>query len=338
MALFGPPDVAKLKAQKDIPGLIKALSYRKDRNVRLSAAKALEEIGSPEAFKQEDNFKALLDVLRMKDSQPLEFANARMAAVRAVQMVGDPRAAEPMAKAMWHVDLADARVQRTVIAAFVAIGSPAVDPLLKILRDEKLSEQQGGAAVEQAVVKSLAGIGDPRAIEPLARLLLRPGKKKGVGQTTAAAYAATGLGKIGGPQAKGILLSALKNDSSDVREAAVRALVEISDDEVVDALIELLGHTEWDSDPEAGDLGGTTRSEAARALGKSGNKRAVAPLIQALQNDPKAYVRAAAAQALGLLGDQQALPALNEALASNQKELVKAAQAALEQLQQPSAA
>lgn len=118
----------------------------------------------------------------------------------------------------------------------------------------------------------------------------------------------------------------------------MRALVEISDDEVVDALIELLGHTEWDSDPEAGDLGGTTRSEAARALGKSGNKRAVAPLIQALQNDPKAYVRAAAAQALGLLGDQQALPALNEALASNQKELVKAAQAALEQLQQPSAA
>ena len=53
MPLFGPPDVEKLKARRDVNGLIKALSYEKDSKkdkplrTRSEAARALGEIGDP---------------------------------------------------------------------------------------------------------------------------------------------------------------------------------------------------------------------------------------------------------------------------------------------------
>ena len=49
MSLFGPPDVDKLKAKGDIKGLIKALGYQRDWQVRVSAARALGEIGDARA-------------------------------------------------------------------------------------------------------------------------------------------------------------------------------------------------------------------------------------------------------------------------------------------------
>ena len=45
MGIFGPPSVEKMKAGKDIKGLLKALGYQKDSQVRVDAAGALEELG-----------------------------------------------------------------------------------------------------------------------------------------------------------------------------------------------------------------------------------------------------------------------------------------------------
>lgn len=47
--LFGPPDVQKLKANRDIDGLIKALDYEKDLSVRSAAADALGKTGDAPA-------------------------------------------------------------------------------------------------------------------------------------------------------------------------------------------------------------------------------------------------------------------------------------------------
>jgi HEAT repeat protein len=47
MFLFGPPNVEKMKARRDVNGLIKALRYRKDKGVRQAAAEALVKIGAP---------------------------------------------------------------------------------------------------------------------------------------------------------------------------------------------------------------------------------------------------------------------------------------------------
>jgi hypothetical protein len=50
MALFGPPDPEALKAKGNVKGLIKALSYKKDPDVRLHAARVLEGLGAQAAI------------------------------------------------------------------------------------------------------------------------------------------------------------------------------------------------------------------------------------------------------------------------------------------------
>lgn len=45
MPLFGPPDVQKMKAKRDVNGLIKALSTKNSAQIRKEAAEGLGEIG-----------------------------------------------------------------------------------------------------------------------------------------------------------------------------------------------------------------------------------------------------------------------------------------------------
>ncbi|AFZ33871.1 PBS lyase HEAT domain protein repeat-containing protein [Stanieria cyanosphaera PCC 7437] len=75
--------------------------------------------------------------------------------------------------------------------------------------------------------------------------------------------------------------------------------------EVIDALLIALE----DESDRAPDGGYPLRRNAARALGKLGDKRAVSPLIRCLEF-PDFYVREAAAQALEKLADQSCIPAL----------------------------
>jgi HEAT repeat protein len=49
MFLFGAPNVQKLSAKRDVQGLIKALGYEKDEQIRHAAALALGQIGDPRA-------------------------------------------------------------------------------------------------------------------------------------------------------------------------------------------------------------------------------------------------------------------------------------------------
>lgn len=49
MWLFGSPDVEKLTSKRDLKGLIKALGYKRDADVRRAAAQALPKIGDSRA-------------------------------------------------------------------------------------------------------------------------------------------------------------------------------------------------------------------------------------------------------------------------------------------------
>jgi phycocyanobilin lyase alpha subunit len=74
---------------------------------------------------------------------------------------------------------------------------------------------------------------------------------------------------------------------------------------VVEALI-----TALQDEDDRTELGGyPLRRNAARALGKLGDRRAVPELLQALEC-PDYYVQAAAAQSLGMLGDPSCIPAM----------------------------
>lgn len=83
----------------------------------------------------------------------------------------------------------------------------------------------------------------------------------------------------------------------------------VGEPNVVDALILAL-----DDEADRTELGGyPLRRNAARALGKLGDRRAGSPLIQCLDCSDF-YVREAAAQSLGMLGDARCVPALMKLL------------------------
>ena len=93
MFLFGPPNVEKMKARRNVNGLIKALGYKKDWEVRWDAARALGEIKDPRAV--EPLSAALKD----------ENEYVRKAAAYALGEIKDPRAVEPLIAALKDEEL-----------------------------------------------------------------------------------------------------------------------------------------------------------------------------------------------------------------------------------------
>ncbi|TVQ14090.1 MAG: HEAT repeat domain-containing protein [Leptolyngbya sp. DLM2.Bin27] len=84
----------------------------------------------------------------------------------------------------------------------------------------------------------------------------------------------------------------------------------VAEPAAIAALVDALG----DESDRAPDGGYPLRRNAARALGKLGDRTVVPALIQCLDCDDY-YVRESAAQALEALGDPQAIPALKKLLA-----------------------
>lgn len=141
MGIFGPPDVKKLAAAKDVKGLIKALSY-KDTWIAGEAVKALGQLKDPRAV---EPLIAALSVRALCSD-----------AIGALGIIRDPRAVEPLMK----IFLKDEPNGITVAQALGRLGPPAVDGLIKALRSEHKD-------VRWRAAEALGDIGDPRAIDAL---------------------------------------------------------------------------------------------------------------------------------------------------------------------------
>ncbi len=139
---FLKPNVEKMKAKKDVEGLIKALRHEGDF-VYSYAADALGEIGDPRAV------------------EPLIRAPyARYERKRALKRIGES-AVEGLIKSLGYGDL---RICEDAISVLGEIRDPrAVEPLIKLLGDEEKS-------VRLATVKALGKIGNPRAVGPLIKV------------------------------------------------------------------------------------------------------------------------------------------------------------------------
>lgn len=170
----------------------------------------------------------------------------------------------------------------------------AVTALIGLMSDESDD-------VRMAAARSLAAIGDPRAVEALASALGDPSR-------WTATTVATDLVEMG-PAAVPALIqiaSAGGSPRSGAHEAsvtAVRVLGEIRDPRAEPVLIDVLEH--------AGDL--DLRARAAAALGTVGGPSAP-PTLRAALRDVAWQVRAQAATSLGALGDRESVPALSEAI------------------------
>lgn len=142
MGMFGPPDVEKLAAAKDVKGLIKALSY-KDPWIAKEAAKALGPLKDPRAV--EPLIKALSVKAVCTD------------AIGALGIIRDPHAVEPL----MEIFLKNEPNGITVAQALGRLGPPAVDGLIGALYSEHERDVRWRAA------EALGDIGDPKAIPAL---------------------------------------------------------------------------------------------------------------------------------------------------------------------------
>jgi len=281
MFLFGPPNVEKMKARRDVKGLIRALGYKKDWEVRAAAARALGGIKDPRAV------EPLIAALKDEDS------DVRKAAARALGEIKDPRAVEPLIAALEDEEL---RVRAAAAEALGQIGDArAVAPLIAALKDTD-------KYVRKAATEALGKIGAP-AVESLSAALKDTDKYV----RKAAAYA---LGEIKDPRAVEPLIAALRD--SDVREAAAEALDRLGWKPGKDesAGWYWMAKCEWEKCVALGasavapliaalkDTDKYVRKAAAEALGQIGEVRAIEPLITSLRSTDDPYTRSDVAQAL----------------------------------------
>ena len=165
--------------EDDLDKLIEDLKVE-DEEIRQAAADALGKIGDSRAV---EPLIGVLDIDR----------DVSEAAAWALGEIGDARAVEPLIKTL-HEYMAfadydgDAEVRYAVERALGKIGEPAVEPLIRELRNERL--QGSEATIRECAADTLGMIGDAGAVEPLIMAL-------GDGHYRVSEAAAGALDKLG---------------------------------------------------------------------------------------------------------------------------------------------
>jgi HEAT repeat protein len=208
-----------------------------------------EEVLEEERVKDEIDIQ--IDLL--KDSDWV----VRREAVITLGEMGDERCVEPVVKALRDGDW---QVREAAIEACGNIGSPAVEGLIRYLRDWD---------VRKYAILAMGKIRDERVLDPLIQQLRNDEFKD---------YATDALVELGQPAVEKLLV-AMKDKDELVRNHAIIALGRIRDTSAVDALIEMLNDKDW-----------FTRIQAAAALEQVHDdrcKEAIKPLLK----DPDEVVR-----------------------------------------------
>jgi HEAT repeat protein len=225
-----------VKAQPPIPGEVPA---------------GVEGVAALEEERVKDEIDIQVDLLNDPDWV------VRREAVITLGEMGDERCIEPLAKALRDGDW---QVREVAVEAMGQVGSPAVELLVKLLRDWE---------VRKYAILALGKIRDERVLDPL-MLQLRSDEFKD--------DAIDALVELGAP-AVSRLVTALRDKDENIRKSAVLALGRIKSGEAVDPLIEMTGDKDW-----------FTRLAAAAALESIGDERgreAIKPLLK----DPDLVVR-----------------------------------------------
>ncbi len=253
----------KIGDKRAIEPMVVALEESSGRNLA-AAAYVLGEIGDARAV------EPLIEAL--KDSS----GRARAAAASALGKLGDKRAVQPL---MAVLPDSDGEVRKVAQEALDALDpdrayfKDAVPILVAALKDSK-------SDVQQAAALALGKIGDKRAIKSMVEAFKDSNlNMRNVLQEALKMIDPNWAYSAGARAAVPLLVEALKDSKTDVREAAVFAFIEISDERAVEPLVAALK-----------DKSLLVRSIAALALGEIGDKRAIAPLV-AILKDSESTVR-----------------------------------------------
>ena len=144
MALFGPPDVAKLDARGKIDGLVRAAKYKKDPQVAEAARQALEGY-----------LDKLIDRLQTKNIVQLDTTR------EALVLIG------PVARDRLIFVVKEGHLHRRQDAAYVLgmMGDPVAVPQLCT------AMHNPDSLLRLIIVEALGKIGDPAAVDTLRRAL-----------------------------------------------------------------------------------------------------------------------------------------------------------------------
>ncbi|MDP8233546.1 MAG: HEAT repeat domain-containing protein [Candidatus Saelkia tenebricola] len=308
------PNMEKLKAKKNIKGLIRLLQNKKDYSMRSFAVEALGDIKDKRAV------EPLIVILKNSDE------NIRERAVEALGRIGDLRGVEPLieilkdekccvrisaVKALRNLGykpLSNSEKIFYLIASqdwneIAKIGETAIEPLINIMKDE---------AIRDRAAEALGKIGSARSVEPLITLL----NDKNYMVRISAAEA---LGKIRDERAVEPLIQIMTDENYNVRMSAAKALSKIGDERALEYTITLLKDNK------------NYYNTAAEALEKFWNKRAIEHLIVLLK-DTDNFVRLEASEVLGKIGDNRVMKPLIEVLMDKDHNVRKAAVKSLRKL------
>lgn len=254
VSLDGKENLPKDELVDEVSDAITAESEEETTETVASAEIEVTEEEEEEEFVEEkvkDEIDIQIDLLNESDWV------VRREAIITLGEMGDERCVEPLVRCLRDGDW---QVREASVEALAMIGSPAVDMLLRYVRDYD---------ARKPVIKTLGKINDERVLDPLLSLMHIDEFKDD------ATWALVELGK----PAIGRLLELLNDPDETTRKQAILALGEIKDASCVDSLIERLKDTNW-----------FIRLSAASALEKIGDPRgreAVKPLIK----DPDLVVR-----------------------------------------------
>jgi len=300
MALFGPPNIEKMAAGKNVKGLIKALDYNRgnlseNNAVRLAAVCALGELKDPRAaVVLVENLDCFYRI-----SQRGEYS--------------------------YQGNLFDPETF-VVSEALAGIGRPVVEPMAAALELEHQSRETkykfSKKAFLIAVTLSKIGVqlGDPGMCALAFEVLLHEKSLASYETHSIMESLNEKLTELAEP-AMELLFDALRNQ--DPRSESILELLElVKDPRAVEPLIKLLQESSKDG----------LRLKAVDVLGKMKDSRAVEPLIAAL-TDP--FLCRAAAEALGVYQDPRAAEQLMAALKEKNKHVRTAVVEALGAIQDP---
>ena len=213
-------------------------------------AEATEDVVLEEE-RVKDEIEIQIDLLKDPD-----WAVRREAVITLGEM-GDERCVEPLARSLRDGDW---QVREAAVEALAMVGSPAVDPLIKQLRDWD---------IRKYAIRALGKIKDERVLDPLLAQLRSDEFKED---------ATEALVELGQPAVEK-LVAALKDKDENVRKQAVIALGRIKDSGAVEALIERLQDKDW--------FIRLTAAAALETIGDERGREAIKPLLQ----DPDLVVK-----------------------------------------------
>lgn len=269
-----------------IDAIMPFIELKSTSEVRGAAIDALKNIGGP-------TLSLLIEKLHSQSP------DTRTASALALTVIADPKAVDALLEV---VNDPAGNVRAQAAAALGKIGDVrAIEPLINIVKDKTLRSR--------AAVEALGKFGDKRALDALVM-----GLKDEDCFTRIEAIKA--IVKVGGESEVNVLIKMLKDVDMSVRQEAAKALDDLG----------------WRPEDDLNKLNYyIAKRKFANCIELS--KLALEPLIKLLRDDDAPVVRWEVAEALGELGDKSAIEPLRNALNDKNQNVCKNARAAIAKLE-----